>query len=114
MKTINLIKITLVVLLGITINANVQADTYKYLRHSHLFYSEFTPSSSPVEDWMFESEYLSEESPSTVEPWMMETDYLGEETPSPESWMFSETHLTESESGGSPEPWMFESGYLSR
>lgn len=114
MKTINLIKITLVVLLGITINANVQADTHKYLRHSHLFYSELTPLSSPVEDWMFESEYLSEESVSTVEPWMTDTDYLSEETSSLESWMFSETHLTEAESYDSPEPWMFESGYLSR
>jgi hypothetical protein len=129
MKTINLIKIAAVILIGIAMNGTAMADNDKYSRTVRLTAGEmirsimltgadvFTMedlSAQPVEDWMFESDYLSEEPADAIEPWMLETDYLDEDVQPLESWMFNEMHLTETAAESSLEPWMFESGYLSR
>jgi hypothetical protein len=128
MKSINLIKIAAVVLLGITLNIKVQADTDKYYRtvrpaigqmmncinltgdicDMEMMYPQ------PVEEWMLESDYLSEESTCDVEPWMLNTDYLDEAGQPVDGWMFCEDRLAETESGGSLEQWMFDANYLPR
>jgi hypothetical protein len=110
MKTINLLKIAFVILLGIAINGTAQAEKDKHSRyaghalrqisHSVMLISEEirnmkTIFEQPVEDWMFESDYLSEESAGTVESWMLEADYLNEGVQPLESWMFRESWLAE-------------------
>lgn len=67
-----------------------------------------------VEDWMFESDYLSEESTSAIESWMLETEYLDEEAQPLESWMFSESRLSGDAGGNGIEPWMLDANYLSK
>jgi hypothetical protein len=127
MKTMNLIKIAAVVLLGIAVSGKVQADNDKYSRTARVALGKMIHSvelagedicnkllllAQPVEDWMFESDYLSEESAGAVELWMLETDYLNEEVQPLESWMFDETNLSEASSENSLEPWMLDSNYL--
>lgn len=68
----------------------------------------------PVEDWMFQPDYLSEESAGAVESWMLDTDYLNEEVQPLESWMFSESRLSEDLAGNGTESWMYDANYLSR
>jgi hypothetical protein len=165
MKTLNLIKIASVVLLGIAlINGPVQASGDKYSRSSHPAYGQLTHTvklygddirnvqillsqsdavhiswnnnelkfalregaipeytirfeaihDEPVEDWMFESDYLSEEPDSSVEPWMAERTYLDEQARPVESWMLSDTHLTGSDDEPVLEPWMFQANYLTK
>ncbi|TSA32945.1 MAG: hypothetical protein D4R64_15195 [Porphyromonadaceae bacterium] len=164
MKTINLIKIAAVILLGITLNGQAQADNDKFSRNARPAFSQMTHSvkltgedirnmqmllsqtdavhiswnnhelkfalregdvpeytirfevinDEPVEDWMFESGYLSEESAGAIESWMLETDYLNEEVQPLENWMFSESRLSEIASECSLESWMFEDNYLSK
>jgi len=129
MKTNNLIKIAAVVLLGIAVSGKVQADNEKYSRTSRVAVKQMihfpgvagldflNPGrfiSQPVESWMFESEYLSQESTGAIESWMLETDYLTEEVQPLESWMFNETRLDETVTNTSLEPWMLDGDYLSR
>ena len=164
MKTINLIKIAAVVLLGIALNGQVKAGTDKYSHSGRPALGQFTHSvkltgddirnmrvlflqsgavhvswnnheikfalregdvpeytilfeainDEPLEDWMFEPEYLSEESAGAIECWMLETNYLDEEVQPLESWMFSESRLSEASSENSLEPWMLHANYLSR
>lgn len=129
MKTNNLIKIAAVILLGIAMNGTAMADNDKYTRTVRLTAGEMVRSiiltgadiltmenvsAQPVEDWMFESDYLAEEPAGAIEPWMLGTNYLDEDVQPLESWMFNETHLTETGTESSLEPWMFEPGYLSR
>ncbi len=129
MKTMNLIKIAAVALLGIAISGKAQADNDKYSRTARVALGKMMHSielagenisnklmlfAQPIEDWMFEFDYLSEESAGAVESWMLETDYLNEEVQPLESWMFSETRLSEASSENSLEPWMLEENYLSK
>lgn len=118
MKTISLLKIATVILLGIALSGQVQAKNDKYTRVVRLapVQTEFEMRlneaishhlrhlfAQPVEDWMFDTEYLSEETAVPIESWMFETDYLNEDVQPLESWMFSETRLdgTESEKSSS-------------
>jgi hypothetical protein len=121
MKTTNLIKIALVILLGIAIQGQVRADKEKFSRfvipvHVDLAHKVMLPSTEirnqPLEDWMFEPEYLCEETGAAVEPWMLETNYLNEEVHPLESWMFSESHLSEEPSKNAIESWMLDATYL--
>lgn len=129
MKTISLIKIAAVVLLGIAINGTAQANPDKYTRKALPTVKEMTHSAlmslpdfrhykvwfaQPVEDWMFEADYLSPEPQSSIEPWMLEEEYLNEDTDSLENWMFSETHLSEPQETNQVESWMYDANYLSR
>ena len=129
MKTTNLLKIAAVILLGISLNGTVQADNDKYSRYTRPAYGQITnsimliaddirqmqkPSEQAVEDWMFEGDYLSEESAGAVEFWMLETDYLDQEVQPLESWMFNESRLDGTEPASSVEPWMTETNYLSK
>jgi hypothetical protein len=70
--------------------------------------------SEPVEDWMFESDYLGEESIAPIEGWMTEADYLESEELPIEGWMLSETRLAVEEAAIPVESWMLDSYYLSR
>ncbi|TSA35915.1 MAG: hypothetical protein D4R64_08630 [Porphyromonadaceae bacterium] len=123
MKTINLIKIAAVVLLGIALNEQAYSDKDKYSRSGRPAFGHFTHTvkltgddirGEPVEGWMFKLEYLSEESAGSVEPWMLETNYLDEAAQPLESWMFSESRLSEDNSGNVTESWMFDLNYLSK
>jgi hypothetical protein len=164
MRTINLLKITTVILLGIALNGNVQAGTDKNTRHARITIGQLTHSvklnsddlrviqqlfaqteavnvlwnnhelkftacagtipeftvrfesmrTEPVEDWMLQTDYLSEETALPVESWMLDTDYLDEPDQTLESWMFSDTRLTEVAAESHVEPWMLDAHYLSR
>ncbi|MCX6223346.1 MAG: hypothetical protein NTV01_01100 [Bacteroidia bacterium] len=116
MKAMNLIKIALVILLGITFSVKVQGDNDKNLIKTSGYEVPdaemlFT---QPVEDWMFDSDYLNEEQAVNIEAWMMDSGYLSEEVQPLESWMFSENRLSETTSERAMEPWMFDANYLSR
>lgn len=127
MKTTNLIKIASVILLGIALNGTVQASSDKFIRHAHPGFAKVTELVKlvneeirnmqmsfvhPFEDWMFESDYLNAESAAAIESWMLESNYLNEEVQPLESWMFSESRLSETEPESPVEPWMFETDYL--
>ena len=129
MKTINLIKIAAVILLGIALTGKVQADNDKYSRSAHPALNEITNSIKnfsigfhsferffvqPLEEWMFETDYLSDEPTETIEPWMLEMDYLDDEVQSLESWMFGVSYLSDPAVESSLEAWMFDAIYLSR
>ena len=146
MKTMNLIKIASVVLLGIALNGPVQAAGDKYSRNNRPAYSQLTHTvklysddirnmqmllsqsdavhiiwnnnelkfalregdtpeytirfeainDEPVEDWMFESDYLNEEQDASVEPWMLSDSHLtgSDDQPVLESWMFDANFLS--------------------
>jgi len=67
----------------------------------------------PIEGWMFEPEYLTEETEMGVESWMLDESYLDEEVQSVESWMFDPSHLGEAISECALDIWMFDANYLS-
>ncbi len=68
----------------------------------------------PVEDWMFESGYLGEESEASVESWMLADDYLQTENQVIEDWMMSESYLGVQEPAPMVESWMLDANYLSK
>lgn len=70
--------------------------------------------SEPVEDWMFESDYLSEEQTGEIESWMVDHEYLDGQIQPLESWMFSETLLSGPETEAGVESWMLDANYLSK
>ncbi|MFA6484246.1 MAG: hypothetical protein WCW62_16835, partial [Bacteroidales bacterium] len=47
-----------------------------------------------VEDWMFESEYLNEETAGNIQAWMTDTNYLNEAIKPVEPWMFDSNYLS--------------------
>jgi hypothetical protein len=67
-----------------------------------------------VEDWMMESDYLSEEPGAPVEDWMTDDSYLDTEKLPLEAWMFDEDHFAEPEASAVVEPWMMDATYLSK
>lgn len=144
MKTMNLIKIAAVILLGIALNGQAKAENDKFSRYARPAFGQMTHSvklnsddirnilvlfsqsdsvnvtwnnheltftlregeipeytirfevinDEPVEGWMFESEYLNEESAPELESWMLDSEYLMEEVQPLESWMFNDNYLS--------------------
>jgi hypothetical protein len=129
MKTMNLVKIAAVILLGITLNGTANAESHKYSRSVQPVFKQLTHSVKltiednrnmqecsiqPVAEWMFEEDYLNMENESGVASWMLDTDYLDEQAQPLESWMFNEDRLSENEPCNMPQSWMFDVNYLSR
>jgi hypothetical protein len=122
-KTIRPVSIAAAVLLGIALVLQAHTGSDKYSRPGNPVSNKFTHTvkltgvdirNQPVESRRFETEYLSEESSGAIEPWMLDTNYLGEEVQPLESWMFSESRLSEGTSENDIESWMFDANYLSR
>jgi glycosidase len=135
MKTSNLIKIASLILFGIFLNGTLQAESDKNHRYSRINTAKLTDSirantanslhylfvhperadfrwSAPVEEWMFQTDYLDTETAINIESWMLDTNYFEEESSELESWMFSESRLSEKEADSAPKSWMFDVGYL--
>ena len=108
MKSIIPIKIAAVILFGLLLAGPMEARSDKHLRYTRLSKVASEQSLSikdhvmlhlpaffvhPVEDWMFESDYLVEESAEPIESWMLDTEYLTEESQPVEGWMLDESYL---------------------
>ena len=105
MKTMNLIKIIPVVMLGFALSTS--AGTAKG-HDGRTYHAEMEVT---MESWMFDSSYLSGAEIS-VEPWMMDNHWLDQsaESVAIESWMLDESYLDEE----IPviETWMTDESYL--
>jgi hypothetical protein len=105
MKTMKLLKILPVVLLGLILSVNAGAST---IRDEVSVNTEMTVQ---MESWMFDTNYLSGLA-QTVEAWMFDNTWLDRGTVemTVEGWMLDDDYLNaESQS---VEPWMLDSGYL--
>jgi len=135
MKTSNLLKIASLIIFGIFLNGTLHAESDKYNRYHKLAASKLADSirvnaysnfhllyahpesagyhwATPVEEWMFETDYLDTETEVSIESWMLDTNYFEEESSELESWMFDENRLSEKESDSTLKSWMFDCGYL--
>jgi hypothetical protein len=135
MKTSNLLKIATLIIFGIFLNGTLQAESDKNNRHHKLAASKLADSiranaytnvhlwfarpemagyrwATPVEEWMFEADYLDSETLGSIESWMLDTDYFEEESSELESWMFDENRLSEKEDESALKSWMFDCSYL--
>jgi len=137
MKTINMIKIVPMVLLGFALSVQAQGD-FKVTRVSQgnnqpLSFTMDYPvikAGAPsivktdsfyqadqvieLEGWMFKDNYLQTDVNNQIEPWMADESYLNEESSvSVESWMMNDNYL-DNESIMQVESWMVSKEYLNK
>jgi hypothetical protein len=137
MKTINMIKIVPMVLLGFALSVQAQGD-FKVTRVSQgnsqpVVFSLDYPvikSGAPtivkaetffqadrvieLEGWMFNDNYLQADASNQVEAWMTDKDYLDSESPNPvENWMMDSKYL-DNETVLPVESWMLNDSYLTK
>ena len=105
MKTMKLIKIIPVVLMGLFLSGNVGAvnihdeeilnTEVTVNMESWMFDTNYLASvAQTVEDWMLNDRWLEKETKeSPVENWMLDNNYLVNETPVVESWMLDPGYL---------------------
>ena len=107
MKTMKLIKIIPVVLMGLFLSA--AAGT----ANVHDAYSMNPEMVVTVESWMFDTDYLSGDA-QPVECWMLDESWLDQvaEAAPVESWMLDAGYL--GEETAVVESWMLDSDYLNR
>jgi hypothetical protein len=135
MKTINMMKIVPMVLLGFALSVQAQGD-FKVTRVSQgnhqpamvnwdypvikagapliIKVDSFFQAEQVIDlqDWMFQSDYLQNDNVNLVEPWMTDETYLSEESPvCLENWMKDEDYLN-SENRIPVESWMLSESYL--
>jgi len=107
MKTMKVIKIIPVVLMGLFLSINTGAVNVS---------DESGLNAEPtvnMESWMFDTSYLSEAEQS-METWMFDASWLDEATAEStlENWMLDEDYLDVETPA--VEPWMLDAGYLNQ
>lgn len=111
MKSIIPIKIAALIAFGVLFGGTAEANIDKHVRPVRL-------STVNIEPMTLIRNHLVLHFPSMitqpVEDWMFSTDYLTEESHSLESWMFDASHLDEVTESSQLEGWMFDRHYLSK